>query len=179
MKKILLAIVMIAGVLPTLQARADFWDVVGRIVESRDRRPPPYPGRPGPGPGPVRPGPPGPGYPPGRPGYPPPPPPHYGERITCTYQDEGWEEHWRGHSSCGECLSRHGNCLEVCTAEFEVCDVDTEDWNGRRWVEHVRGRDRWEAEDRARSLCYSRNYRYCQVIRCNPQQERVSTRSCR
>lgn len=103
---------------------------------------------------------------------------HFGA-ITCSYQDSGWEEHWRGHDSCGECLSEHGRCTEVCSAEFEECTVDIEDQFGRRSTERVSGRDRWDAARQAEWLCRDSRLRYCQVRECREQREEISRRSCR
>lgn len=124
------------------------------------------PGRPGPG----RPSDPG-RYPqPGRPGY---------GNIQCTAQDNGWEEHWGGHSTCGECVRKHGNCIETCSRNYYVCQVEGIDRNGRRYISEGRAESRYQAEDDAMRACYYYRYQNCRVTSCNQNSETVSRRSCR
>ncbi|MBV2167903.1 MAG: hypothetical protein KUL82_04265 [Bdellovibrio sp.] len=100
--------------------------------------------------------------------------------VTCSYSDDGWEEHWRGHNSCQECLSKHGNCNETCNATFTVCQAEGTDYRGYKMTLEGRGNYRYEAERQAMDLC-QRSYRYgnCRITNCNDRSERVSQRRCR
>lgn len=98
---------------------------------------PQHPGGPGyqPQPQPVHPGP-NPGYPqqpyfppqPGyNPGYQPQQPAGPQDFGTCNGSDNGWEEHWLGHSgktpeeACRRCREKHGNCNYTCSKPMYVC----------------------------------------------------------
>lgn len=101
-------------------------------------------------------------------------------RVTCSAQDRGWEEHWSGHSSCGECVQRHGNCVESCYEVKQVCEVQGTDYYGRTQIFIAQGPDRWMAENEARRRCeWNRDMRYCQVTSCRQDNQLISTRSCR
>lgn len=107
------------------------------------------------------------------------PPPGYYKPIRCNYTDDGWEEHSRGHRSCGECLSYHGNCNETCYSETVSCRaVGTDRWGQQRSVE-AQGDDRWMAEGRAMEYCRYQGLQYCRIERCDSRQQIVSERSCR
>lgn len=45
----------------------------------------------------------------------------YPPGTTCSYHDTGWEEHWGGHNSCGECLATHNDCNWSCSTDRYVC----------------------------------------------------------
>ncbi|HEY8271253.1 MAG TPA: hypothetical protein VIG33_10230 [Pseudobdellovibrionaceae bacterium] len=132
-------------------------------------------GRPGPGRGgPGYPGRPGPGYPgPGRGGG------GWGGNVQCSATDSGWEEHWGGHGSCGECLQIHGNCTETCSRSYNVCQAEGIDQSGRRFTTEGRGEIRYQAEDDAMRACYYYRYQNCRIVSCNQNNETVSRRSCR
>ena len=101
-------------------------------------------------------------------------------RISCSASDTGWEEHWSGHSSCGDCLQDHGKCVEKCYEAREVCDVQGTDYAGRTITFSARGPDRWSAESEARRQCeWSRDMRSCVVTSCRSDNLLVSSRSCR
>ena len=144
-------------------------------------RPQPYPGggnpyqppRPPPGGGGYYPPPPPPGG-----GYYPPPNNNQGYGVTCTSEDTGYEEHWGGHYSCGECLSQHGNCIETCKSQMTECQVQGTDRYGRVINFLGRGDARWRAEDDAMRNCYY-NATNCRVTTCQDRQDVVSRRSCR
>jgi len=106
------------------------------------------------------------------------PPPGYGP-IRCTYVDEGHEEHSRGHRSCGECLSFHGNCIESCFSEVTSCRATGIDYSGRPRSVYAEDQDRWYAERRALEYCRYEGLRDCRVDRCDRRQSQVSNRLCR
>lgn len=92
-----------------------------------------------------------------------------GGAVTCVYEDTGWEEHWRPHTSCGECTAKHGTCYEICRSERYEFKVALKDEDGRT-VDHFygRGKRRHRAERRALNKCYD-SYRYgydstCEVV---------------
>lgn len=132
------------------------------------------PGRPGPGgPGwnnPGRPGPGGPGW--GNPG-------HGGGRVTCTASDNGWEEHWGGHGSCGECVSKHGSCTERCSQESFACRAEGTNYNGTSESFESYGSDEYFARNEALDRCYRMGARNCRSVGCTTSSQVVSTRSCR
>lgn len=134
--------------------------------------PPPsgYPGRPGHGPG-YGPGYGGPGHG-GQPYYP-------GYGVTCRAGDRGFEEHWGGHASCGECLQKHGECIETCSTTNTECRVEGRDRNGVVLTFVGRGRDRWAAESDGIRACQYNYATNCYVVSCNDRQEILSRRSCR
>lgn len=117
----------------------------------------------------IRPGRPGPYDPnPGRP------------NLTCSVQDNGWEEHWGGHRSCQECLGKHGSCVETCSTSYFTCKAEGVDYRGYKMTLEGRGQSRYESERQVMDLC-QRNYRYnnCRIVSCNENSETVSRRSCR
>lgn len=118
----------------------------------------------------------------GRPGY---GRPGYGSgggystpQVTCSASDTGWEEHWSGHSTCSDCLRKHGKCRETCRTTVYSCEAQGIDYRG--YAMNVFGRDysRWDAERQALRSC-QRYYRNCRVVQCTTSSETVSTRSCR
>lgn len=132
---------------------------------------PGYPGRPG------RPGHPGnPGYP-GQPGYP--GNPGSGGAVTCKAQDRGHEEHWGGHYSCGECLQKHGECVETCSSVMIECRVDGYDRTGRLVSFLGRGYDQWSAQDDAIRACQYNYATNCYVAGCNQREDVVGRTACR
>lgn len=101
-------------------------------------------------------------------------------RVSCSASDNGWEEHWSGHSSCGSCLQSHGSCIEQCHEVRQVCEVQGTDYAGRMITFTARGADRWTAEEEARRQCeWSRDMRSCIVITCREESQLISSRSCR
>jgi len=122
-----------------------------------------------------------PGYPgqPGRPGYP--GQPGYPGRgpIQCSATDKGWEEHGGGHASCGECLRRHGSCIETCGRTYYVCQAEGMDRQGRRFIMEGRADSRYIAQDDAMRACYYYRYQNCHVTSCSQDREVTSRRSCR
>jgi hypothetical protein len=99
-------------------------------------------------------------------------------RLSCNYSDKGWEEHFSGHSSCGDCLADHGECVERCYEEYYTCTARGTDYYGR--VEVVRGMsDReWQAEDEALNECSYRRLSNCRIQNCDRDNELVSSRNC-
>ena len=110
------------------------------------------------------------------------PTPGYPSRgvVTCSATDNGWEEHWSGHRSCGECVQAHGNCTERCSESLQVCEVQGTTYNGATVRFQAAGRDRWEAESEARRQCeWNRDVRSCVTTRCSQESRLVSSRQCR
>ncbi|KYG63207.1 hypothetical protein AZI86_16010 [Bdellovibrio bacteriovorus] len=97
--------------------------------------------------------------------------------VTCSAADDGWEEHWRGHKTCEECLQKHGKCNETCELEYYTCEATGTDALGSSFTVKGSGDDRWEAERNARAHC-DRNFRNCSVGSCNSKSETVSKRRC-
>jgi hypothetical protein len=128
------------------------------------------PGRPGyGGPGYGGPGYGGPGY--GGPGY-------GGGRVTCTATDNGWEEHWGGHGSCGECKARHGSCTERCSQESFACRAEGSNHLGRAESFEAYGSDEYFTRNEALDRCYRMGARNCRSVGCTTHSQVVSTRSC-
>jgi hypothetical protein len=101
-------------------------------------------------------------------------------RVSCSATDNGWEEHWSGHRSCGECVQVHGNCTEKCVEEREVCEVQGVDYQGRTRQYMAIGADRYSAESEARRQCeWDRDNRSCVTTSCRADNRMVSNRSCR
>ena len=117
-----------------------------------------------------------------RPGRPGPYDPNHPSRpnISCTYTDTGWEEHWGGHRSCQECLSKHDNCNETCSADYYVCKAQGTDYRGYVMNLETRADSRYDAERQVMDLCQY-NYRYanCHVTTCDSHSDTVSRRSCK
>lgn len=99
-------------------------------------------------------------------------------RVTCAAYDTGWEEHFGGHSSCGACLSKHGECVEVCSAQQYECTATGTDRMGRTSSYTATAPDRRSAEMSAINACYRRASN-CRVDSCDTREEQVSRRSCR
>lgn len=100
--------------------------------------------------------------------------------VVCEASDNGWEEHWSGHRSCGECLQAHGRCTERCSEKMEVCEVRGTTYNGSTITFRAAGRDRWDAEREARRQCeWNRDMRSCMTSRCTQESRLISSRQCR
>ncbi len=156
MKKMILICALVFSVMP-FAAKAGFWDVVGAIYDAKHPHPQPQPNYPPP-------------YYPG--GY-------YPGQVSCTYTDTGWEEHFRGHNSCGECLQAHGNCNETCYAENQICEATGVDQFGKQVTVTGESSDRGDAERRAYDSCYYHGLRDCRVQKCDSEQQQISKRLCR
>lgn len=101
-------------------------------------------------------------------------------RISCSASDRGWEEHWSGHNSCGDCLRHHGSCVEKCVELRKVCEVQGSDFQGRIRTYVAIGADQWSAESEARRQCeWDRNNRSCITLSCRDDNRTISTRNCR
>ena len=148
-----LVIAMLIG-LSSLHASAFSWkDLLPIIVGGQ--RPAPYPGQP----------------------YPGQPYPGSGP-IVCESDDRGWEEHARGHYSCGECLQYHGECVETCSSVYFEARAEGTDNTGRTVTIIGRGPDQWRAQDDANWNCQRSYLQYCHVIGVDQRQNVVSRRMC-
>ena len=100
-------------------------------------------------------------------------------RVSCSYTDNGYEEHSRGHRDCGECLSKHGRCNETCSTSYAVCKVEGRDYRGYTMTVEAKADSQYEAERDALRRCDRNNYTDCRRIDCRNESETVSRRSCR
>ena len=118
------------------------------------------------------------------------PPPHHYPRptpgyprpgnVVCEASDRGWEEHWNGHNSCGSCLQHHGDCVERCSEQVNICESEGISYNGSVRRFQAAGPDRWMTESEAIRNCeWNRDMRACRIIKCSVQSRTISTRSCR
>ena len=106
-------------------------------------------------------------------------PPESAPGYSCTAADNGFEEHWGGHRSCGECLAEHGNCTERCYATSYTCTITGVDENGgTQTFEGYSNYSQYDARQRGLDRCYWSRLNNCQVTGCNSRQELVSRRSC-
>lgn len=96
--------------------------------------------------------------------------------IRCSAQDRGWEEHLGGHRSCGECISRHGSCVETCEFTEWNCEVEGRRW-GRTAVFEGYGYSQYEAEREAFENCERRGARFCRRLECRGH-DRSERREC-
>lgn len=106
-----------------------------------------------------------------------------GRADYCTASDRGWEEHWSGHSSCGECLRKHGKCVERCYEKeyrVTVTGLVRDRWNNTEREEEFSayGHSEWDAEDRALRDCRYRDAYDCRVKSRDTENREVSSRSC-
>lgn len=108
-----------------------------------------------------------------------PPPGYGGGPVRCIAEDEGYEEHSRGHRSCGECLSVHGQCVETCYTETVACTASGIDYQGRQRTVVGQDQDRWYAERRALEYCRYEGLRQCRIENCQGRQDTISERLCR
>ena len=99
--------------------------------------------------------------------------------ISCAATDAGFEEHWGGHRSCGECLAQHGRCIETCQTNSFVCHAEGLSRFGRDTFEAYSDRSEAEARDEALDRCYDSGARNCRAIRCDSNRQIVSQNSCR
>lgn len=98
------------------------------------------------------------------------------EGVRCSAQDRGWEEHFGGHRSCGECMDRHGSCVETCEYSEWTCVVEGQRWGRRAEFEGYGYSDR-EAEREAYRNCEDRGARFCHRVSCHSQ-NRAERREC-
>ncbi|MBS1972456.1 MAG: beta-sandwich domain-containing protein [Bdellovibrionales bacterium] len=104
------------------------------------------------------------------------------QKISCSATDKGWEEHWGGHGSCGECLKKHGECIETCTATDVVVYGTGYDVYGRIAKFEGRGGDSYDARRDMQQVCD-----YYRLTRCesdpgksdSTNSDVVSRRSCK
>jgi hypothetical protein len=116
----------------------------------------------------------------GRPGY------GHGpaeRNVMCKAFDYGWEEHFGGHNSCGECKRAHRTCERRCSAEMYVAVAEGvhRRRGGGRAIERVRGApsyDRWRAQDSALDECEYSGLRRCRIVDVRSQWEEISRRDC-
>lgn len=106
------------------------------------------------------------------------------DSLFCRADDAGWEEHWRSHRDCRECLAAHGRCIETCEVQRveEKCQFEGRDFRtGRTQIFEAVGRDRREAESIAENSCYRSGFRDCRWLRCDQQVSKnvAFQRSCR
>ncbi len=100
--------------------------------------------------------------------------------YSCTYTETGWEEHWSGHSSCGACLQKHGECRETCSESMDVCTVQGTTNQGYIRIFSASGPNRYRAESEAYRACqWDRNMIECKPLNCSTQSRVVSRRACR
>jgi hypothetical protein len=102
----------------------------------------------------------------------------YRGNYECSASDDGWEEHWGGHSSCSECLSKHGGCHETCYEEYYECTAEGTNDSGFTRQVTERGESEWRTEDRAVDSCRYERLQNCHSKGCNREREKVSTHSC-
>ncbi|MGE5086321.1 MAG: hypothetical protein ACM3MG_08495 [Bacillota bacterium] len=100
-----------------------------------------------------------------------------GNDVTCRSSDRGWEEHSNGHPTCGECLQRHGRCIESCSIEYVTCEVTGRDYAGTSITLQVSGSDRYEAERAALNFC-QRSFNNCSISNCSTSSDTVSRKEC-
>lgn len=104
--------------------------------------------------------------------------PGYGTQVTCSARDRGHEEH-RNHRSCGECLRKHGQCIETCAVNYTVCRAEGEDRYGRRASFEGHAQSQYESQRNALYSCErDRRFRNCRVVSCSNSSETVSRRRC-
>lgn len=181
------------GAVANLRVRASSNEGVPGLLTIKDDSSSPAP-RPAPQPNPYDPQP--------EPYYPPQPPPQPipsptppdvvylsypfsnrgNQKITCSAKDRGWEEHWFGHATCGECVAKHGNCTETCEAKDTVVYGTGFDVYGRIAKFEGRGGDSYDASRDMRRVCD-----YYRLSRCesdsgksdSTHSEVISRTSCR
>jgi hypothetical protein len=164
-----------------IDANADWRGGGGRPGWSNPGRP----GNGGPGwggPGwsePGRPGNGGPGW--GNPGRPGNGGPGWGNpqpNVTCTATDNGWEEHWGGHSSCQECKAKHGTCAQTCSTQSYNCRATGTNNLGRAETFESYATDEYQARNEALDRCYRMGARDCRSADCSTSTQIVSRGQC-
>lgn len=100
-------------------------------------------------------------------------------RVSCSYTDQGHEEHSRGHRDCYECMEKHGRCNETCSTEYAVCKVEGRDYRGYTMTVEAKADSQYEAERDALRRCDRNNLTDCRRVSCSNESETVSRRSCR
>lgn len=103
--------------------------------------------------------------------------------VNCSATDNGWEEHFGGHSNCGECTAKHGTCTERCTQEEYRCkivgQVRDRSGNNVQQIFYGRGGSRWDAEEQAQRECNWNRASSCSLQGCETNTTVVSQRACR
>lgn len=97
--------------------------------------------------------------------------------VSCRSVDRGWEEHSGGHSTCDECLQRHGECVERCSLSYTTCEVTGRDYAGVTITLKAAGSDRYDAERSALNFC-QKSFSNCSISSCSSSSETVSRREC-
>jgi hypothetical protein len=100
-------------------------------------------------------------------------------RVSCSYTDDGHEEHSRGHRDCNECLNKHGHCKETCSTDYAVCKVEGRDYRGYSMTVEAKADSQYDAERDALRRCDRNNLTDCRRVSCSNESETVSRRTCR
>ncbi len=101
--------------------------------------------------------------------------------IVCSASDDGWEEHWGGHSTCGECLSKHGGCAEKCSEVSYSCKAKGTAPNGESISKEAIGIDRYQTADEALQRCQASGASNCSASAhsdCSEVYNEVSRKRC-
>lgn len=108
--------------------------------------------------------------------------PNRGRKIVCSTKDNGWEEHWGGHNTCGECLAKHGGCVEICSEVNYSCTAKGKTSSGSEVSAQAIGPDRYDSADEAIRRCQSMGGTDCRASSysdCEEVKNESSRSTCR
>ncbi|MGE0615264.1 MAG: hypothetical protein AB7P04_06460 [Bacteriovoracia bacterium] len=98
----------------------------------------------------------------------------------CSASDKGWEEHFGGHSNCGDCLAKHGGCIERCYVTSYRCIAEGQDVRGiTQTFEANSRRSGSDARQEALDRCYYSRMSGCRIQTCDTDDQLISSRSCK
>ncbi|WP_413287715.1 beta-sandwich domain-containing protein [Bdellovibrio sp. HCB337] len=103
-------------------------------------------------------------------------------KVECTASDDGWEEHWGGHSTCEACMAKHGDCVERCDLEYVRVFGIGVDMYGRIGKFEGRAPDSWSAKLDMQRVCDYYRLGSCEEDPSKSQSnfsETISRRECR
>ena len=102
----------------------------------------------------------------------------YNSGLRCQATDNGWEEHFGGHSSCGACLREHQDCTLKCYQDEYVATAEGRNRNGELVRVTAMDRDDFNAREKALERCCRSRLDNCYVIDTDTNSRLVRSDRC-
>ncbi|OFZ25701.1 MAG: hypothetical protein A2381_00090 [Bdellovibrionales bacterium RIFOXYB1_FULL_37_110] len=102
----------------------------------------------------------------------------YNSGLRCQATDDGWEEHFGGHSSCGACLREHEDCTMRCYEDEVVATAEGRNQYGEIQTVTAMDRDSIYARERALDRCYNQRLSNCTIVDTDTNSRLVRSERC-
>jgi len=103
---------------------------------------------------------------------------NFNSGLRCQATDDGWEEHFGGHSSCGACLREHQDCTMRCYEDQFTAVAEGRNQYGELETVTAMDRDRLYAGERALDRCYSQRLSNCRIVDTDTDSRLVRSERC-